>query len=156
MPTFKFKLSSEVEVEAPNKSKAMKLVRQEVYEAIGRIAHEAKYISKRPSNTTEFISTIIAPLAKKLQKEFPDYQVTHHGPFGLDVECVISFDNGNENERRSLVFAPGRDFELMFKDFSVNTNTFGPGTIGAINRMNHPLIRVPKTHRIEWIKEHMR
>ena len=155
MPTFKFKLRSEVEVEAPNKAEAMKLARTEVYEAVGRIAHEARYVSRRPTNTTEFIDTIVKPLAKKLQKEFPGYKARVMGPFGLDVEVLIVLENGNEDQDRSLTFTPGRDFSLMLKDYSKNLQRFKEGTIGYMNGMNYASMPVPRIGRIPWLKERL-
>lgn len=153
MPTFKFKLRSEIEVVAPNKEEAMKLARTEVYEAVGRIAHEAKFVSKRTTNTTEFIDTIIKPLAKKIQKEFPGYKARVMGPFGLDVEVLIVLENGNKAETKSLTFIPGEDFQLRWKDFSKNLQRFRPGTLGEINGMNYATYPVPRVGRVSWLKD---
>ncbi len=155
MPTFKFKLRSEVEVEAPNKAEAMKQARIEVYEAVGRIAHEAKYVGRRPTNTTEFIDTIVKPLAKKLQKEFPGYKSRVMGPFGLGVEVLIVLENGNEAETRSLTFRPGKDFELRLIDYSKKVNDFRPGTLGEINGLNFGDLPVPRIGRVAWLKERL-
>lgn len=155
MPTFMFKLNSLIKVDAVDKKTAKERVGREIYEHLSDVTSEAKYVSKRPTNTTEFIETVIQPIAKKLQKEFPGYTTEVIGPFGLSVEVLIIMDNGNKDETKSLTFRPGNNFELRIVNFSKTINDFAPGTIGAYNNMNFGTEQVPKKNRINWLKQRL-
>lgn len=98
---------------------------------------------------------------EELSVYFPGYELEILGPFGLRSEISIWFKckGWDEMERDiryrapylySFSVEPGnliRNEEdgtfLYRRDTSVNTNSYAPNTIGAINGMNNPAIPIP-------------
>jgi len=108
-----------------------------------------------------WIDTIVQPIADDLAKEFPDFEPHILGPFGLCTEVSIHFyRKGVPEEKRwaggnvrSITFILGdlQKGEILIRNTSVDTGEFRPGTIGEMNGMNHPSVKIPEDADVSWL-----
>lgn len=109
-----------------------------------------------------WIDTIVQPIADELAKEMPGFEPHILSPFGLSAEVSIHFYRKGvpEKERwadgnnvRSITFIPGdlQTGEILIRNTSVDTGEFRPGTIGEMNGMNHPSVKIPEDADISWL-----
>lgn len=115
-----------------------------------------------------YIQGLLQPLAERLMsKFFPDRDIEFLGPFGLCNEVSIWFVRKGISEKDKLVgdntlsitFIPfhfDRDFELRVRNTDIDTGKFDKNTIGAMNGMNHPDIKIPKNASLNWFKKWIR
>jgi len=113
-----------------------------------------------------WIDTLIKPLANELIKFYPDRTFEILGPFGLCNETAIHFykkdaptDKQFERDNcLSMTFIHGdlTKGEFMIRDYSIDTNQFSKSTIGELNGMNHPSIKIPLDATLEWFKQYIR
>jgi hypothetical protein len=108
----------------------------------------------------DWIDIIIRPIADELAKELPDFDLRILGPMGICSAVPVHFyrkgvpkeEMWDEGNVRSITFVP-RDLqngEIMIRNISVDTGEFRPGTIGELNGMNHPSVKIPEDADISW------
>jgi hypothetical protein len=83
------------------------------------------------------------------------------GPFGLGSETSLYFITNKkksfpENSLGGLTFTSIGSGGYGLLDYSQNTNKFAKGTIGEMNRMNHPTIKFSPEMDIAWIIKFMK
>jgi len=108
-----------------------------------------------------WIDTIVQPIADELAKELPDFEPHIFGPFGICAEVSIHFYRKGVSKKeiwaggniRSITFILGslQEGEILIRDTSVDTGDFRPGTIGEMNGMNHPSVKIPPDADISWL-----
>jgi len=108
-----------------------------------------------------WIDIIVRPIADELAKELPDFEPHILGPFGICAEIPIHFYRKGVPEKekwaggnvRSITFISGdlQKGEILIRDTSVDTGDFRPGTIGELNGMNHPPVKIPEDADVLWL-----
>lgn len=112
------------------------------------------------SPQSNWIDSLIKPLAKELMAATGKKMFDVMGPFGLMSETSIWLFDTEEQRAAvdvlSLTFRPDlhnpeeNPFGIKVKDYSNKTEDYAFKTIGAINGMNFPSIIPPADATIEW------
>lgn len=72
------------------------------------------------------------------------------GPFGLGNEMSLYFSTKRDRTVGGITFTRyGDGYGIV--NYKVDTGKYKSGTIGAMNRMNHPAIEITKDITIEWL-----
>ena len=113
-----------------------------------------------------WMRTILEPLAEEIIKLLPGRQFETLGPFGLKCETSIHFNKENiDHDKRfedgnciSLTFVPGdiENGELLIVDHTKNTKRYPPGTLGEMNGMNYPGVKIPDDADAQWFIDWMK
>jgi len=113
-----------------------------------------------------WVDNLLQPIATELGKHLPDYRAEILGPFGICCETSIHFykkgltkeelwrdEHRRDGSIKSITFIPGdlSEGQISIRDEKTDTHRFSPGTIGALNGMNHPSINIPEDATIEWL-----
>jgi len=108
-------------------------------------AMEAKLEALRGRRVDWFTGTV-HPIRHAIAKRFPAWQVEAHGPFGIACNVTIEATaDGRVMGRLDLrLVHEERGHRLHVVDFSTDTGQFSPGSIGAMNGLNHPTHAVPR------------
>lgn len=133
---------------------------EEIEEQISALEEE-----RRNMKYPHFMNTIIKPIGKAILTTLPDYRMEILGPFGLPCNVSIHFYRkgvpeaelfGDNDNCKSINFAHGDDDDpVLIRDHSTNTGRFASGTIGDLNDMNHPLVKIPDDADLEWFLQWM-
>ena len=102
-----------------------------------------------------WIDSLIEPFAVQVAeaKEW-DYRVS--GPFGICCEVPVFFyrktelTGTGEQEIAGLLQFVHSGKDVMLRDYTVDTGTYSPNSIGGMNGMNHPTIEIPDDADINW------
>lgn len=146
------------------RNREAKATRDEIDSKIARLERKVEQLKKeRGKGWASWINEIIAPIARKLEKHYPDRRAEILGPFGLCSEVSIHLykkDIPEADELRdckSITFVRGdlEKGEIRVRDYSRDTGRYKPGTMGELNGMNHPEIEIPAGAGIEWLVEHI-
>lgn len=104
---------------------------------------------------------VIMPLAQAMAKHL-NLEAQVFGPAGLCCEYSIWLapvgapDDSPEQRHISLIHSPRpKTVGFAWRDYSKNTGEFKQGTIGCLNRMNHPTVEIPKNAGLDWFLERL-
>jgi len=113
---------------------------------------------RREIGHISWINKLLKPIVDIITKVYPDRDVEILGPFGICSKTSIHiYKRGVEDKDKcegdnclSVTLEPGdlSRGELRLVDYSKNTGRFRPGTIGAINGMNHSTVLVTSINQI--------
>lgn len=92
---------------------------------------------------------VIERLGERLRKHGKWHTVEISGPFGIGAEVSVTLkqyrdgigDETNLLLERYATFEVHKD-DLYLRDYRTNTGKYKADTIGALNGMNHPMIKV--------------
>lgn len=103
-----------------------------------------------------WINKILSPLAEEMLKHLPPgYEISISGPFGLPSNTFIWFTKkgvpaSEQYKGENTMFVGFRplaldsaDRMLGLIDCATNTGEYKPGSIGAMNDLNHPTCPLP-------------
>jgi hypothetical protein len=119
-----------------------------------KLREQIKRLEKRLDKMPHpnWVELLVKPIARELAKAYPDRRCEVLGPFGLGAQVSIHFYKKDADERHlfdddnclSITFSPGdlEKGELQLVNEGAVTGDYPPGTLGAVNGLNHPRIPI--------------
>lgn len=102
-------------------------------------------MTKEEENTVlevAFHKNVVARIGERLRKQFGYKEVEVYGPQGIGAR--VTFILKKSKDKKGWKWAgiePSKD-DLYIKDYRTNTGKYAPGTIGELNGMNFPNIKI--------------
>jgi hypothetical protein len=113
-----------------------------------------------------WVDLLLEPIAKELVKEFEGYYYVMMGTFGISNEAPIHFypigksgkESIHDGTSKSITFIPLNldNGEIGIRNYKKNTGEFNKGTIGEMNGMNHPTIKLSPDMEIKELIKFVR
>ena len=89
-----------------------------------------------------FHKHVVARIGERIRKEFGYKEVEVYGPQGIGARVTFILKKSrNKKGWRWAAIEPSGD-DLYIKDYRTNTGEFRSGTIGEVNGMNFPNIKI--------------
>ena len=121
--------------------------------------------SKLKNQAPNWATCLIKPIAEAMLPLLPGRYFEILGPVGIGARVSIHFyRNGVKKEDRwkdsnclSITFEPAnlQKGELQAVDNLTDTNKYAIGTIGEINGLNHPSVKIPEDADVQWFMDWM-
>ena len=118
------------------------------------LLHDAIKKHRRSRRRTKnWISDIVTAWAFALRDEMGrHWKVEVSGPFGLS--CVAWITLTYRGKEKSVAFVHLSDKDVLgVRDWSKDSGEFAPGTIGDMNGLNFPTVRIPQDADIQWLRK---
>jgi hypothetical protein len=99
---------------------------------------------------------VLEPLAKDITEHMEWEGFSVDGPYGIGGNYSVTFkpvvDDENSWKYLTLIFGWDKNqlAWLGYRDYTTNTGEFKKNTIGALNGMNHPIVRVPDNADLDY------
>ena len=123
---------------------------------------EAKLANMVPPNGN---AALIQPLAKELLTLFPGFSYEVFGPSGLADAVTISFYPKDASAENRLSGEKCKSITIITKmpqggigvrDFSRDTHSHAPGSIGYASGLNHPTLTAPEDAQVKWFAQYVK
>lgn len=110
-------------------------------------------------------TALIIPLSKELLALFPGFQYEVSGPMGLSEVVTVTFYPKEATADDRLTGKGCKSISLVTKmpqggigirDYSKNTNTYAPGSLGYSSGLNHPTVQVPQDASVSWFAQYVK
>ena len=110
-------------------------------------------------------AALIQPLARELLTLFPGFSYEVFGPSGLADAVTISFYPKDASAENRLSGEKCKSITIITKmpqggigvrDFSRDTHTHSPGSIGYASGLNHPTLTAPEDAQVKWFAQYVK
>ena len=154
------KLASESKLKVPIQERIIK--NREAIERIKRTIASLEAKTAQQGSQT-WIGVVLKPLADQLKGIFPNAVVEIMEPNNMTgaITVTVSKKGASTDKKlrgedsKALSFIPG-DEGLLVKDFSQNSNTYPPGSLGDICLMNFANVSVPADKPIQFLLDYLK
>ena len=125
-------------------------------------AVETKLANMVPPNGA---TALIIPLGRELLSMFPGFQFEVSSPMGLSEAVTLTFFPKDATAEDRVTGKGCKSLTICTKmpqggigvrDYSKDTKTYAPGSIGYSSGLNHPTVQVPQDASVSWFAQYVK
>ncbi len=118
--------------------------RRAKYKALEK-RQKSEYVSNDEVNNVlqdAFHKHVVARIGERIRKQFGYKEVEVYGPQGIGARVTLILKRSKNKSAWKLAAIEPHEDDLYIKDYRTDTGEFRDGTIGQLNGMNYPSIKI--------------